>query len=149
MTEAVAPSFDEAWRVALHEAAHAVAAVVLGIGLVEVWTDGTVGCCTPRGVPSVVGSLCGYVAEWRIDRPGEIPPPEDFHRNRDKSDVRRAIARLGSDNGALLLAVWIEAKKLIDEHWDKVVHTAEALQRRGRLTDAEVEEIWRDASGAA
>ena len=107
------------------------------------------GCCTPRGAPSGVSSLCGYVAEWRVDHPDEIPPPEDFYRNRDKSDVQRAIARLGSDNnGDLLLAVWAEGA---GRHapGSSIVRLAEALERRGSLSGDEVAALWRETSLAA
>ena len=38
---------------------------------------------------------------------------DDFGQNWEKPDIRRAAERLGSINGDLLLAVWIEARRLI------------------------------------
>jgi hypothetical protein len=112
------PEFDDAWRVAVHEAAHAVAGLSLGRGVVEIWTDGETGWCKPRGVTPAVACLCVFVAEWGIDHPGEIPTADDFRRNGDKPDARRVIARLGSADPDLLRAVRFKARRLIDDNWD-------------------------------
>lgn len=65
------------------------------------------------------------------------------------SRVRRAAAIIGSDDGGKLLAVWCEAKALVALYWDAIIAIAEALHRRGRLSGAECEAIWRGDSLAA
>jgi hypothetical protein len=89
--------------------------------------------------------MSGYCAEWRIARPGETPEPDDFGRNWAKEDIRRASERIGSIDGDLLLMVWVEARRLIDAEWPAVLHIAEALQARGRLSGDQCDTLWRRA----
>jgi hypothetical protein len=128
------PPADEAWLVAVHEAGHAVVDLRSGAAAVELWTNGKEGRCRPRGPTSAAGCLAGYVAEWRIDRAGELPGPEDFRDGAHLSDIRMAVARLGTDDPDRLLAAWIEAKTVIEADWPAVERIAADLRRRGRLT---------------
>jgi hypothetical protein len=73
------------------------------------------------------------VASRAISTPGGLAPA-DLLRYRDATDLRHARTCLGAEDGALLVQVWIMARKLIDDDWASVVRIAEALQRHGRLT---------------
>ena len=61
--------------------------------------------------------------------------------NLTDSDVRLAV-RLGSDLDDLLLACWIEARKLVDAHWPAILRVTQALQARGSLSGDTVEALW-------
>jgi hypothetical protein len=136
-------------RVAIHEAAHAVADIVMGVGVIEIWSDGAVGWCRSRGPTNAISCLCGFASEWRLDYPGRIPAADDFQRNWDKTDIRHAAAYLGTNDGNALRAVWAEAKAVVDLYWIAIITIAEALHRRGRLSGVEVEAIWRGEDIAA
>jgi hypothetical protein len=141
--------FDHAWRVAIHEAAHAVADLVTDVEVVEVWSDGVTGWCRSRAPTNAVSCMAGFASEWHIDRPGRIPAPDDFERNWDKEDVRRAAAYLGTSDGNALRAVWHEARAVVVLHWDAIIAIAEALHARGSLSGAEVEALWQGQPLAA
>jgi len=108
----------EFWLAAVHEAGHVASHLTRDSGIVEVWIaeDGT-GSCQPHVRGSVVSALAGMASEWKLCRPDELPDPADFRLNTNIADIRHAVALLGSDRGDLLLACWIEARRLIDREW--------------------------------
>jgi hypothetical protein len=139
----------EEWLCCLHEAGHVVAHLELGGTVIEAAVEGRTGWFKPRGIASAVTLMSGYVAEWRVTRPGETPDPDEFGQNWEKPDIRRASERIGSIDGDLLLAVWIEARRLIDDEWDSVLRIAEALKVRGHLSGEQAASLWRRARVAA
>jgi hypothetical protein len=136
------------WDVCIHEASHAIVDTILGAGVVEVWVDGHMGRCKPRGKVSASACLSGFAAEWKIKYPGQEPTAADFHRNRRLGDISMAVERIG-DDPARLLACWRQARALVDQNWDAIERVAEVLQRRGRISGAVVEACWRGVSFAA
>jgi hypothetical protein len=133
----------DAWIIAIHEGGHAVFDLQAGAGVVEVWSDGRQGHCRARGPTSAAGCLAGYVAEWRLTRPGDLPTAADFRDGAHLSDIRMAAARLGTDNPDRLRAAWVEAAEVLGAHWPAVERVAFALWKRGRLSGAEAEAQWR------
>lgn len=170
MTRPARPS----WPVCYHEAGHAVAAVVLGLGLryVRVWdkmwarrlSDGTWAHCDGRcniHWPSVtvrrrvtwrryhaVMLLSGHISrdEYHpISLRADVGSWSDLAQVAwtlrlryargcsRKSMVRRQTASLRGPRR--------EARSLLRDHWPAVRAVARALQRRCRLTGAEVRRI--------
>src|SRR5262245_10187686 len=68
------------------------------------------GECRRRGSNNAVACLAGAVAEWRLDYPNQRPTGDCLRRYLAAGDVRHAAACLGSDDGDLLVAVWLAAK---------------------------------------
>jgi hypothetical protein len=134
---------DEAWIVAIHESAHAVFDLQSGAGVVELWTNGEEGRCRPRGPTSASGCLAGFVGEWHIKHPGEVPSLDDFRNQMHLADIRRAAKRLGTDDPDRLLVAWIAAKTVIDDDWDSVVRIATELRKRSRLSGDQAVRLWR------
>jgi hypothetical protein len=141
--------WNEPWLIATHEAAHAVYDLARGATIIELWSNGREGHCHAQRPTSAAGCLSGFVGEWNIDRPGELPTADDFRDNMNLTDVMLAAKRLGSDDPDRLLACWIEAKAVIDAHWPAVERVALALWTRGRLSGEECVTLWRARSIAA
>ena len=141
--------WNEPWLVAIHEASHAVYDLVRGATIIELRSDGRTGWCHAHRPTSAGGCLAGYIAEWAIDRPGELPTADDFRDGMHLDDIRLAAERLGSDDPDRLLECWIEAKRVIDAHWPGIERVALALHARGRLSGAECVTLWRGQSRAA
>ena len=140
--------WNEAWLVAIHEAAHAVFDLQSGGGIVELCSNGREGYCRAQRPTSPSGCLAGFVADWTIERPGELPTAQDFRDNMNLTDVMLAAKRLGSDDPAQLFAAWCEAKTVLDAHWPAVKRVALPLWTHGRLSGDECEVIWRARSVA-
>jgi hypothetical protein len=137
------------WIVAVHEACHAVFDLQSGAGIVELCSNGREGYCRAQRPTSAAGCLAGFVGEWNIERPGELPTAQDFRDNMNLTDVHKAAERLGTDDPERLLAAWCEAKTVLDQCWPAVERVALALWTRGRLSGDEVERCWRGQSRAA
>jgi len=145
-----------AWAACIHESGHAVAALALGQQIVAIWVDGEEGECRLRyrrgqhtATDHAIICLAGTVSEWRLEHPGETPSPDLMRENLHIDDVRDAAERLGTDDPAALLEVWLEAEALLSIHWDVVMSIADSLRWHGSLSGGEAEMHWRGAQRAA
>lgn len=140
------------WITALHESGHAVAHLVLRDAVIdELWVNGRAGMChLRRGPSSAVSVLAGACAEWLARHTDTRPSADYLHVGAtEDGDVRLAARYLGSADGAVLLAAWVQAERLVDRYWGKILTIALELHRCHRLSGARVEALWHEMSDAA
>jgi hypothetical protein len=147
-------------RVAVHEAGHAVAMVLLGIGLRSVTIipdDEALGRTVPAEVPDeyddgfekwlqakCVSLLAGHEAERRVADAGEVGIESVV--DDDWYEVGGFALSLAGQSGGERMVVlqnrWLaEARVLLARNWSMVERVAGELQRRGTLSGSEVSEI--------
>ena len=143
------PREQPTWRTCVHEAGHTVGYLATGVMIDLVTVDGDRGLCHRRGSPNVIGALAGCAAELRVTHPGRTPTAADLLRYRHATDFRHVRRCIGLDDGALLVACWHVARRVVDADWSSVERIAGALERRGRLTGEQVVDLWRGARRAA
>ena len=80
---------------------------------------------------------------------GERPTADCLRRYLDSADISIAVRALGSDDGDLLVAVWLEALKLVERQWGAITALPAILQKRGRIGGDElvVTGMWPSACG--
>ena len=123
-------------------------------------------CCATRSSMSC-GSMAGRVCAtcgagrpplcpfWLAPVPSGWPahtrPSADYLHvgATEDGDVRLAARYLGSAGGAVLLAAWVQAERLVDRYWGKILTIALELHRCHRLSGARVEALWHEMSDAA
>ena len=131
------------WGTCIHEAGHPVAYLATGVPVIKLWVDGTDGRCHHGNPGNAIGCLAGTAAEWRVDYPGRVPTAHTLLNYLWSGDLQAAVEHLGTPDGALLVATWVAARRLVDDDWASVVRIAQALQQRGRLTGDEATALWR------
>jgi hypothetical protein len=127
--------------VAIHEAGHAVVALVLGHAVIRASLDDRhVRTRYPRGdrdahLHEAAIALAGPVAEIRY---GSITPAEQLWRScwsKDLANALRHVAVCGSD------LPMRQATALVCLHWPAIMRVAAVLQRRGTLSGAEIDAL--------
>lgn len=125
-------------RLAVHEAAHAVTAVILGAPVAWVdldWRPGVAGGTLVREVDphtDAVVALAGYEASG-----GALQFVGETH---DTAAARSLVGDAG------MAAATLDARRILAAHRDQVLTVASALIEHGRLTGAQVVELVRSDS---
>lgn len=146
-------------RVAIHEAGHAVALVLLGREVVSVtiMPDGDVLGETAQAPPDPVPDmdddawdewltgnavylLAGHEAERRVSAPEEfgIEGVVDHDWSKATKMVREVAGQYEERQWALLNRSLAEARVLLARNWSSVEKVADELRRKGTLSGADV-----------
>lgn len=156
-------SRDDLYSIAVHEAAHAVASVVLHVHLVSLTTmpddeRGTLGGAKVRHCASV---RAGTAPEWRFRRhirvvlAGEIASAKlagrdpDFSHAIQSSDAQHAAEyalAAGLDPAEAMREEMPRARALVEAHWPAILRVAEAVIDAGWLSGRAVRALVRQAS---
>lgn len=165
LAEDIIGAINWRWRRAVHEAGHAVAALLLpNLKLVSVSLHPDI---SPRGVATsgsceikfpiegdtsrdtctqrITHAYCGATAEGLFFR--EDPYQVLDRQEDDKSAVRECVCELRSqglsepDVGKCREGAWEAAKSLVEEQRSRIEAVALALREKGKLTGVDVDEI--------
>ena len=144
---------DEILAVSFHEAAHAVAALVLGAGVKTATvraTDDTWGHVLTRQPPmsevaAIAVKMAGPVADLRTDGQRHI---SDSWQTKDWQDVFRLLRADYATDDALLDSPEVRegillAHKIVCQQWPAIRAIARALRKRNTLSGHEVTKIFR------
>jgi hypothetical protein len=124
---------------AFHESGHALVGLAKGALVTSIWLDEGGGHISYRLLPYVAAAdavicMAGPLAQCRFDFQSEV----------GKSDFQK-LAEICDQHGADSDAMWdryrAEAQHLVDVNWCSIVVVAAALERRGRLSGAEIAAI--------
>ena len=129
----------------VHEAAHAVIAVVLGIEITAVTLDGVrtrvrVGDVEAARRSAIV-ALCGLAAEFRhlgLTGDAEARAWREAGRSADVSNMFRYLDAAG---GGEVEPIRREAVRVVHERWPAIRRTARRLAKHGTLDAARVAAI--------
>jgi hypothetical protein len=133
-------------HVAIHEAGHFVVARFLNLRVREIWIDGEHGAAMVTHHPATARftrpqvSLAGPLAEGRLlDAEPTIDHPEAAKAWEATRQASHGMAVAHADK-----SLTDRVNQILDRDWPLVEMVADALQERGRLTEREIRNIYRE-----